>query len=40
MVPEARAFFGRKVTSECHFPEKGTSDSYILRSITVYPQPG
>ena len=40
MVPEAGAFFGRRMTSEYHFPKKGTSDSYILRSIAVSSQPG
>ena len=40
MVPKAGTFFGRRMTSEYHFPEKGTSDSHILRSIAVSPQPG
>ena len=40
MVPEAGAFFGRRMTSEYHFPERGTSDSYVLRSIAVSPQSG
>ena len=39
MVPEAGAFFGRRMTSEYHFLETGISDSYVLRSIAVSPQP-
>ena len=28
--------FGRRMTSEYHFPERGTSNSYVLRSIAVF----
>ena len=40
MVPEAEGVFGRRRTSECHFSERGTNNSYVLRSIAVSPQPG
>ena len=29
--------FGRRMTSEYHFPERGTSNSYVVRSIAVSP---
>ena len=35
MVPVAGAFFCRNMTSEYHFPERGTSDWYVLRLIAV-----
>ena len=33
-------YFGRRMTWDYHFPERGASDSYVLRSISVSPQPG
>ena len=38
--PRLERFFGKRMTSEYHFPEKGTRDSYVLRLIAVFPQPG
>ena len=31
--------FGRRTTSENYLSERGTNNSYILRSIAISPQP-
>ena len=40
LVHVAGVFFGRRMTSEYHFPEKSTNNLYVLWSIAVPPQPG
>ena len=40
MVPDLEHLFGRRMTSEYHFPERGTSGSYVLRSFAVFQKPG
>ena len=36
MVDVPGAFFGKRMTSEYHFPERDASILYVLRSISVF----